>query len=187
MNAFLKVARPCRQLIRRIRRFNKIVALRLRGVEVDWSADVYPDAILERSGGRISIGAGSYIDKGVIIRPVGGSIVIGSGCSVNAYSFLVGAGDITIGDAVRIGSHVRIIASNHVFSDPDVLIKDQGETKVGIQIEDDVWIGTGVCVLDGVRISRGCVLAAGTIVTRSTEAYSVVAGVPGKKISSRKR
>ena len=105
---------------------------------------------------------------------------------MNAYSFLVGGGDITIGDAVRIGSHVRIIASNHVFSSQDAFIKDQGETKLGIQIEDDVWIGTGACVLDGVKVSRGTVLAAGAVVTKSTEAYSVVAGVPARKVSSRK-
>lgn len=186
MDMINKAARVLVSWMRLIRRYAKLVALKLRGVEIEWSANVHPDAVFERTGGRISIGAKSYIDKGVIIRAFGGSVIVGSECSVNAYSMLAGGGDITIGNAVRIASHVVIIASNHVYSDLATLIKDQGETKLGIQIEDDVWIGTGACVLDGVMVARGTVLAAGAVVTKSTEAYTIVAGVPAQKISSRK-
>ena len=52
-------------------------------------------------------------------------------------------------------------------------------------VEDDVWIGANVIVLTGVIISKGSVIAAGSIVTKNVEPYSIVAGVPAKKISSR--
>lgn len=52
-------------------------------------------------------------------------------------------------------------------------------------IEDDVWIGAGVRVLDGVVLGAGCVIGAGAVVTRSVEPRIVVAGVPAKRIASR--
>jgi acetyltransferase-like isoleucine patch superfamily enzyme len=59
------------------------------------------------------------------------------------------------------------------------------EDEEEIVIEDDVWIGTRVIILKGVRVGRGCVIAAGTILTRSVPPYSIVGGVPGKVIRQR--
>jgi acetyltransferase-like isoleucine patch superfamily enzyme len=55
----------------------------------------------------------------------------------------------------------------------------------GIVIEDDVWIGAGARILDGVTIARGSVIGAGSVVTKSTQPYSIVVGVPAKIVSSR--
>ncbi|NMC13019.1 MAG: acyltransferase, partial [Chloroflexi bacterium] len=49
----------------------------------------------------------------------------------------------------------------------------------------DVWIGAGVKILDGVVVSKGCVLAAGAVITHSTEPYGVYAGVPARRIKDR--
>jgi acetyltransferase-like isoleucine patch superfamily enzyme len=49
-------------------------------------------------------------------------------------------------------------------------------------IEDDVWIGAGAIILPGVRIGRHSVIAAGSVVTKSVDAYSVYAGNPARKI-----
>ena len=58
-------------------------------------------------------------------------------------------------------------------------------TQIGITIEEDVWIGAGVRVLDGVVLGRGCVVAAGAVVTKSVSARTVVGGVPAKEIATR--
>lgn len=58
-------------------------------------------------------------------------------------------------------------------------------SKGKITVEDDVWIGTNVLILSGVKISKGTVIAAGSVVTKSTESYSVVGGVPAKLIKRR--
>ena len=52
-------------------------------------------------------------------------------------------------------------------------------------IEDDVWISSGAIILPGVRIGKGAIIAAGAVVTKDVEEYSVVAGVPAKKIKMR--
>lgn len=186
MNKLLFFPYATVRLWRRSRIILKIISLRLRGVSVHSSAIISPTAFLEPSGGEIKIGARTYIDHGVIIRSLGGRIEIGDDCSINAYSVLYGAGGLEIGKGVRIASHTVIVPSNHRFSDPNTPIKDQGLTLKGIFIEDDVWIGAGARILDGVRISSGSVVGAGAVVTKSTEPYSIVAGVPATKINIRK-
>lgn len=52
-------------------------------------------------------------------------------------------------------------------------------------IEDYVWIGPNVIILPGVHIGKGSVCAAGCIVTRDVQPYSVMAGIPAKKVNER--
>jgi len=174
------------RFIRQIRRHLKLIDLRMRGCKIDPTATVHPSAVLELSGGTISIGARCYIDRGVILRAMGGCIEIGSDCSVNAYSFVSGCGGLRIGNHVMIGSHVSIYASNHVFNDLSLPMNQQALSLEKIEIEHDVWVGTGVRILAGVRVGTGSVLAAGAVVTRSTEPYSINGGVPSRQIGSRK-
>ena len=170
---------------RSVRRVLKILKLKIKGCQVDWSAIVHPSAVIELSGGSVSIGARTHIDRGAILRAMGGRIEIGDDCSVNAYSFLSGGGGLRIGDHVMIASHVSMYASNHVFQHLEIPMNDQGLIVKGIEIERDVWVGTGVRVLDGVRIGHGSVLAAGAVVTQSTEPFSINGGVPARKIGTR--
>lgn len=170
---------------REARRLFKIIDLRVRGITVDFSCSIHPSAVFEPSGGKISIGSNTFVDRGVIVRALGGRIDIGADCSVNAYSVLYGGGGLHIGRGVRIAPHTVIVPGNHIFADASVFIKDQGLSQRGILVEDDVWIGAGARILDGVVLKKGTVVGAGAVVTKSTEALSVVAGVPAREISSR--
>jgi acetyltransferase-like isoleucine patch superfamily enzyme len=162
-----------------------LVLLKSKGCVIDWSAIVHPSAVFERSGGTITIGARTHIDRGAIIRAMGGVIDIGSDCSVNAYSFLSGAGGLHIANNVMIASHVSIYASSHVFVDTSVTMNQQGLFLERIDIERDVWVGTGVRILDGVRVATGSILAAGAVITNSTQPYSINGGVPSRQIGTR--
>ena len=163
-----------------------ILWLRAKGCSVEWTALVHPDAVLERSGGEITIGPRTSIDKGAILRAMGGAITLGADCSVNAYSFLSGGGGLHIADSVMIASHVSIYASNHVFADIAVPMRVQGLTSLGIVIREDVWIGTGARIVDGVEVGMGSVIAAGAVVTKSTEPLTINGGVPARVIGNRK-
>jgi acetyltransferase-like isoleucine patch superfamily enzyme len=129
---------------------------------------------------RIRIGDRCRIWHGVELHSFGGWIRIGDYCSLNPYCIVYGHGGITIGNHVRIATHVVIVASNHIFDEPGMLIASQGVTAKGIAIDDDVWIGANAFILDGVHISSGAVIAAGAVVTKDVPSNAVVAGVPAR-------
>jgi acetyltransferase-like isoleucine patch superfamily enzyme len=70
--------------------------------------------------------------------------------------------------------------SNHVFEDPKTPIRLQGIRAEGIIIKDDVWLGTGVRVLDGITIGKGSIVGAGAVVTKDVPDYAIVTGVPAR-------
>lgn len=136
--------------------------------------------------GSIVIGEHCTIQPYVYIYPLGGKISIGNYCSIHPFTVLYGQGGLVIGDYVRIAAHTIIIPENHNYSSRDIPIFRQGYTQKGIVIEDDVWVGANVTILDGVCIRRGCIIGAGSVVTKSTEEYGVYVGNPSIKIKIRK-
>jgi acetyltransferase-like isoleucine patch superfamily enzyme len=137
-------------------------------------------------GGNIDIGDDSVVRAGAMLLPSGGSISIGRRTSLNQYVVINGEGGVRIGSDVMIAAFVGIFAGNHQTSDVCRPMRQQGMiTRGGVIIEDDVWIGTHAVILDGVRVGRGSIIAAGAIVSKDVEPFSVMAGVPARKIKSR--
>ena len=135
---------------------------------------------------RIHLKKHAILDRGVDLRSLErGSIEVGEATYIGPYTCLAGPGAISIGKSCLIASHSGIYANNHNFANPNLKIVDQGITCKGIAIEDDCWLGTGVKVLDGVTIGRGCVIGAGAVVTKDLPAYTVAVGVPAKVVSQR--
>jgi len=145
----------------------------------------FSSSVRPRGGGGISIGSRCRIHSDVKIWSYGGHIELGDDCSVNPFSILYGHGGLKIGNGVRIAAHTVIIPANHGFERRDVPIFNQPATRHGIVIEDDVWIGAGARILDNVIIRTGCVVAAGSVVTKNTEPFGIYAGVPARKIRDR--
>ncbi len=135
----------------------------------------------------IEVGKSSVVKDHSRLCPRTGFIKIGQRCSINPFCVLLGYGGITIGNDVRIASHTTITAFNHDFDDIEQTIIEQGNSCRGITIEDDVWIGAGVRVLDGVTIGKGSVIGAGSVVTKDVPSYSVFVGVPAKMLQIRRR
>ena len=139
-----------------------------------------------QSNGNIHIGNDCKISPWVVFREWEGYIKIGNYCSINSFCHISGNGGVEIGNNVRIATQCVIISANHNFSDITIPIAQQGETRKKIIIEDDCWLGAGVKVLAGVTIGKGCVIGAGSVVTKDIPEYSVAVGVPAKVIKSRK-
>lgn len=109
----------------------------------------------------------------------GDDVSIGSGAK-----FIAAESHIIIGNKVLFGPNVTIIGGNHNTSVVGKYMYDVQEKRPGddmdVVIEDDVWVGTGVIVLKGVRVGRGSIIAAGAVVTKPVPPYSIVAGVPAR-------
>lgn len=128
-----------------------------------------------------SCGKKVNIEKNALFSP---KVSLGdySGIGVNAKIY----GACTIGKYVMMGEDCTIITRNHCSKRTDIPMMEQGfEEEKTVVIDDDVWIGDRVMILPGVHIGKGCIIGAGSVVTHSVPAYSIVAGVPARVIRHR--
>lgn len=138
-------------------------------------------------GERFSFGRGTtfYAKEKIEIMD---DVYIGKYCSIET--------DCKIGNNVLIANHVGLIGKyDHNYKQIGVPIRqaswigdeDYSWKGIGqkINIEDDCWIGFGSIIFSGINIGKGAIVAAGAIVTKDVEPYSIVAGIPAKKIGNR--
>jgi acetyltransferase-like isoleucine patch superfamily enzyme len=134
------------------------------------------------------LGGYSFIYKGVYFEHCYG-IDAGKNLHVSAGAVLYGRGGLTIGDDVMVGHYATIYSSQHRWDgdDPTLPMIHQGHKSAPVTIGDDVWIGAHATVLPGIHIATGTVVAAGAVVNRDTEPYSIVGGIPARTIGHRPR
>lgn len=157
---------------------------RIRGAKLGIGVYVSRHAML-REYGRITIGDRTSVGRQVEINPQGGSIQVGSDCTLQNFCVLYGAGGILIHDNCRVSNGVLLVAFNHRFDDPNELIRRQAIVAKGIVVESDVWIGARAIILDGVSIGTGSIVGAGSVVTHNVAAGTIVAGNPARVIGVR--
>ena len=166
------------------RRILYFLRYRGRAITIHPSTRISRRAVIRANGGgTISIGKNCEIHDYAIIMTYGGDISFGDNCSLNPFSIVYGHGGVRIGDGVRIAAHTVIIPAKHNLVPGGRPLYLSGVTAVGINISDNVWLGAGSRVLDGVSIGRNAVVGAGGVVTKSIPENTVVAGVPARAIS----
>ena len=110
------------------------------------------------------------------------NISVGPSSIIGFEAILDGRSGITIGANVNLSSEVAIWTQQHDLNHPGF-----GATGAPVVVEDRAWLSFRTTVLPGVRIGEGAVVAAGAVVTRDVEPYSVVAGIPATEIAQRSR
>jgi maltose O-acetyltransferase len=105
-------------------------------------------------------------------------VEMGERVSLAAYVHIWGGGEVSIGDRVMIGTHTSITSLTHDYKQKvmrNTLIRKR------VIIEDDVWISSNCVILPGVKIGRGAVIGAGSVVTKNVDPHAVVFGVPAER------
>lgn len=123
----------------------------------------------------IQIGNDVMIARDSIIQGKGGWIRVGDSCIIGSKCQLYSIGGIKVGNYVMIAGQCYIGGGRYRYDDRDTPIANQALfTKGPVVIEDDVWLGASVTVLDGVRIGKGSVIGSGTVVREDVPEYTVV-------------
>ena len=133
-------------------------------------------------------GSDSYIGKNCIFTysniEIGNDTYVGSNCIFQSTY-----GKIKIGNHVMFGPGVNIHGGNHKIREIGKYMKTVDEKKYGedgiIVIEDDCWIGANAIILSNVKVGRGSVIGAGSVVTKNIPPYSIYTGVPAMHIRER--
>ncbi len=110
------------------------------------------------------------------------NITIKNNTALSQGVFLDGRGTLVIGNNVNIGKNVHIYTAQH---DPQSPTFDYIKKKV--EVKDHVWIASDVIIIPGVTIGEGAVLAAGAVVTKDVQPYTIVGGNPAKFIKKRNK
>lgn len=156
---------------------------------------LYPTFARIEGGKHISIGDYTIIEQNVELtawdkykeftyQP---RITIGNGCTIRHDSQITAINEIIIGDNLLTGPNVLISdnahGSNYDKSSLNIRPQDrQPYSKGAVRIGNNVWIGKNACILGGVTIGEGAIIAANSVVTHDVPAYSVAAGNPAKII-----
>lgn len=109
-----------------------------------------------------------------------GPIIIGDNSRIGIGSVILG--EIIIGNNVTTGQHCMFTGLNHEYESADIPLYQQGVYSDPVVIEDDVGTGANVIIVSGVRIGTHSYISAGSVVTRSTPPYSLIAGNPAKVV-----
>lgn len=113
------------------------------------------------------------------------NLKIGKGSIIGDKSILDARNGIEIGENVNFSSNVHIWTEQHDHRDP--YFDCNSGTTFKVTIGNRVWIGPNVTILPKVKIGEGAVIAAGSVVTKNVEPFTIVAGLPAKKIGERNR
>lgn len=155
--------------------FGKNLPISRRGKIFKTIRVFFAKKILKKMGKNVNIEKGAFFNPNVEIEENSG---IGINCELN--------GKVIIGKNVMMGPECVFYTYNHEFKNIDIPIMQQGfSNEKKIIIEDNCWIGRRCIILPGVKISRGTVIGAGSIVTKSFPENSIIAGNPAKIIGKR--
>ena len=127
----------------------------------------------------MQIGANTLIHIGAEIRSPY-NINIGSNTTIGHDVVLDGRGGLIIGDSVNFSSEAMIWTKQH-----DPQCPNFGAVAAPVKIEDYAWISCRAIILPGVTVGKGAVVAAGAVVTKDVEPFTIVGGVPAKTIKKR--
>ena len=158
-------------------------------------SEIKPSFLMLIGPQYISVGQNCYIGSRVQLTAwdssyIGGrlkpEIIIGDGSAIGDESHVTAINKIVIGKGVLTGKKVLITDNTHgeiIREQMDIApLKREVVSKGGVIIEDNVWIGEKATIVANVRIGRGAIVAANSVVTKDVPPYSVVAGCPAKVV-----
>lgn len=156
------------------------------GVVVD--DNVLLDAKGDDPDGGIFLETEAFVGRGSILSCKGGVIRLRERANLGFYVEIFTSNRVEVGRDVMVAAYVYLVGGgNYRYDRRDLPMNQQYdfEGKGGVLIEDDVWLGAHVVVMDGVTVGRGGILAAGAVVSKSTGAYEIWGGVPALRLRDR--
>lgn len=132
----------------------------------------------------VAVGARCVIDRRMTVE-CSGRLVIGDDVIVGHDTTIGIEEAVSIGHDCLIAEFVSIRDHDHEFGRPDIPVREQGARSAPVAIGRDVWIGSKATITAGVRIGDHAIVAAGAVVTRDVEPWTIVAGVPARMIGRR--
>jgi acetyltransferase-like isoleucine patch superfamily enzyme len=138
------------------------------------------------SGNRgIIIGDGVFLGRGTILSCKDGDIVLGDHVNIGFHSEIFSGSRVTVGRYGLFAAYTYLVGGGHEYERTDRAVLEQPRSSRGIDLGENVWLGAGAKVLDGVRIGNNVVVGAGAVVTEDLPDGVVAAGIPARVLRQR--
>ena len=129
-------------------------------------------------------GDGVFIFTGVYIMNIE-NLSLGNNISIHPMSYIDARGGVNIHNDVSIAHSTTILSTTHNYSNLLIPIRNQGITMQETTINNNVWIGAKVTILQGGIIESGCIIAANSVVTKSFAKNTILGGTPARVLKER--
>ncbi len=134
----------------------------------------------------ITIGNNVIIARNTALSCKGGYIKIDDNSNISLNCMIISESKVELGKNILIAAYCYIIGGGaHDFERTDIPIIQQSSTKKGIFLEDNLWLGAGVFIMDGVTVHHDSVIGAGAIVNKDIEPWSIAVGAPARVLRKR--
>lgn len=174
-------------------KFNAHIGALLRGLRLSTKLGgsgfpifIYKNVII-REPRRVFLGDNVAIYENAVLIPGRGYIIIGDNSHIDSLTVIHGSGGVEIGNKVAIASGVIIYSQTNQYKEGSKPIVEQPIIYGKVIIEDDVWIGAGAVILPNVKIRKGAIIGAGTVIPMNNvlEEYTIYVGVPARPLKKR--
>lgn len=135
---------------------------------------------------NLTIGKNTKISSFCKVKASDGLLIIGSNVSIASGCFISSLKRVEIGNDCLIGRHVCILGGSYKYDRINIPIRNQGHNSKGTKIGNNVWIGSGSCIVDGSKIGDGVIVAPNTVVSSKVPDNAIVQGNLGKVIFTRR-
>jgi len=139
------------------------------------------------SNNGIEIHNGVFIGRGTILTCHNGDIILEDNVNIGFNCVISSLSKIVVKKNHLMAAFCYLVGGNHESDRTDIPVLFQGRSSKGIQIDENVWLGAGVAVLDGVTIGRDSIIGAGAVVNKDVPDYAIAAGLPAKFLWDRRK
>lgn len=144
--------------------------------------------LLDAKGGAnrgIEMGDGVFLGRATILSCKDGDISLGDHVNIGFNCEIFSASSVTVGRHGLFAAYTYLVGGGHDFEQAGVPVLEQDRVSRGIALGDNVWLGTGAKVLDGVRIGHDVVVGANAVVNADLPDGAIAAGVPARVLRRR--
>ncbi len=133
----------------------------------------------------IDVGRGVFLGRGTILSCKDGDIELGDHVNIGFQSEVFSGSRVKVGAHGLFAAYTYLVGGGHAFERVDVPVVDQERVSRGIELGENVWLGTGAKVLDGSRIGDNVVVGANAVVAGELPEGVIAVGIPARVLRRR--
>ncbi len=147
--------------------------------------NVVLDAKGEENDG-LTIGSGVFVGRNTILSCKNGDIIIDDNANIGFNCDVFSASRVRVGKNVLLAAYAYLVGGTHRFDRTDIPILFQERSSLGIEVNDNTWVGAHAVIFDGVRVGKDCIIGAGAVVNKDVPDWKIAVGVPAKIFQDRR-